>query len=329
MDFNGIVGQNEIVEALKAQIKNNKIGHAYIFSGPSGIGKRTMAEVFSSILLCSDQGSTKRCGSCQSCLLFDNNSNPDYYVLEAEEASIKIEGIRNMLHHISTRPLYSGRKIYLIPEAEKMTVQAQNCLLKTLEEPPDYTTIILTVVSYESLLETIRSRCVRYNFKKNTFSEVREFLKVRFGANIDGIDYATSYSDGVIGRALDIWESDGFKEMRDKLFDIILKLNESKLIDVFNVYSFFDDNKDIIDSVLDLMLVFYRDFLVFRKTGNENVLINSDKKDIILNNMGRFSEEKLHHNIKVIENAYSNIKRNANYQLAIEVMLMKLQEEGL
>lgn len=331
VDFNGIIGQREIVESLKSLLRNNKIGHAYIFSGPKGIGKETMARVFASVLLCSSDAVgalDESCAKCQSCRLFYNSSNPDFNVVEAGGSSISVEDIRNMQHDISIRPLYSQRKVYLILEAEKMTVQAQNCLLKTLEEPPKYAVIILTTSNYDSLLETIRSRSMRYDFKKNSFDEVVEFLKERTGKDSGEIGFIASYADGVIGSALELMESEDFKEIREKAVELVLRLNGAKLVDIFEIYDFFEENRDRIDQILDIMLVFYRDLLVAGKSGNENILINSDKKDIILRNVDKFSMEKLLKNIETIEAVRKNIKQNANYQLAIEVMLMKLQEEN-
>lgn len=328
MNFNEIAGQKNIVEGLKGLLRNNKLGHAYIFSGPKGIGKRTVARILASILMCNNEGVDESCGKCQPCRLFENGTNPDFCVVELKGSSIGVEDIRHMQHDISIRPLYSGRKVYLIPEAEKMTVQAQNCLLKTLEEPPGYAVIILATSNYDGLLETIRSRSIRHEFKKNSFEEVKEFLTKRFGSDFKEADFVASYADGVIGRALELLESDQFKEIRDKVIDTVMKLSESNLVDIFDIYPLFEENKDDVDSILDIMLIFYRDLLVAGKSGNEKILINSDKKDIILRNVDRFSTGKLLNNITAIEEGRKNIKQNANYQLAIEVMLMKLQEEN-
>ncbi|WP_265446807.1 DNA polymerase III subunit delta' [Acetivibrio straminisolvens] len=328
MNFNEIIGQRDVVEGLKTLINSDKVGHAYIFYGPEGIGKSTVAKIFASILMCDDNTGDKSCGNCQSCRLFENGTNPDFGILECKGLSIGVEEIRNLQHDICVRPLYSKRKVYLIRDAEKMTVQAQNCLLKTLEEPPEYAVIILAASNYEVLLETIRSRSVRVDFKKNTFDEVKRFIVKRVGEDFEQADFIASYADGVIGRALRLMDSEGFKELRDKAIDAVIKLSGSDFEDIPNISVMFDENKEDADSMLDIMLLFYRDLLIARKSGNEKLLINSDKKDIILKNTSRFSTGKLLHNIDIIEETRRNIKQNANYQLAIQVMLMKLQEEN-
>lgn len=328
MDFNSIIGQKSVVESLKRFIDNNRIGHAYIFSGPEGIGKSTVAKIFASILMCDDAAVDKSCGNCRSCRLFENRTNPDFGVLETRGLSIGVDEIRNLQQDICIRPLYSKRKVYLIREAEKMTVQAQNCLLKTLEEPPEYAVIILATSNYESLLETIRSRSVRINFAKNTFDEVKRFIVSRAGGDFEQADFIAAYADGVIGRAVELMESERFKELREKAIDAAVRLSGSDFEDMLNISRMFDENKEDVDSILDVILLFYRDLLMAGKFGNEKLLINSDKKDIILKYAGRFSAGKLLNNIEIIEEARRNIKQNANYQLAVEVMLMKLQEEN-
>jgi DNA polymerase-3 subunit delta' len=328
VDFSGITGQKDVVDALKASLTNNRIGHAYIFSGPCGIGKKTVAHILSSILMCSGGREVESCGQCKSCLLFENGSNPDYCVLEVEGSSIGVEEIRGLQRDISIKPLYSQKKVYLIPEAEKITVQAQNCLLKTLEEPPVYGVIILVTSNYDALLETIRSRCVRYDFKRNTFDEVKGFLTNKFGLEYNEADFIASYANGVIGRAIELLESEDLEKVRDRVIDALVKLKGAGREAVYEINALLEESKDDVESILDIMLLFYRDLLVVGKYGNENILINSDKKDIILENAWGFSMEKLLDNIAVIEETRRDIKKNANFQLAIEVMLMKLQEEN-
>ncbi len=327
VNFSDIIGQNEIVNALKAVLKDDSSRHAYIFAGPEGIGKRMVAKIFAAALLCAERNSFIRCENCQSCRLFESSTNPDFYVVEAEGTSISVDDIRKMQKDISIRPLYAAKKVYLIAEADKMTVQAQNCLLKTLEEPPRYAVIILTAANSNSLLETIRSRSILYNFRKNTNEEVKTCIQKIKGDELSGVDFVVSYADGVPGKAIELVESEDFRINRDKALEVILRLRNSKLIEIFDIYGFFEENKDNIDSILDIMLIFYRDLLITKKTGNENILINSDKKDIILDNVDGFEIDKLIRNIAAIEDTRRNIKQNANYQLVIEVMLMKLQEE--
>lgn len=327
MDFSHIIGQKEITVSLENSLSRGKIGHAYIFSGPKGIGKKTVARIFAGLLLCSKGNSSQSCGQCLSCQLFESGSNPDFHEVNPDSGSIGVDEIREVIGDIGIRPMYSNRKVLLIADAGRMTAQAQNSLLKTLEEPPSYGVIILTASNYGALLETIRSRTIRLNFRKNSYREVRSLLEAKFGSDIQALDFIASYSDGVIGTALKLADSEEFIELREKIAAIPTGLNNSGLKAVFEYYPFFEANKDNAEVILDMLLLLYRDMLVCKNSGNENILINSDKKDIIFNNAAVFSENRLIKSIEAIEETRRNLKYNANYQLSMEVMLMKLQEE--
>jgi DNA polymerase-3 subunit delta' len=327
VDFNKVVGQKDVIESLQKSIEDGRVGHAYIFTGPKGIGKKTVAGIFSSILLCSNPKVYKSCGECISCRMLTHGSHPDFYQIGIEGKSIGVDDIRNMQNDMIARPLYGNKKVCLINDAGSMTDQAQNSLLKTLEEPPWYAVIILITSNYDALLGTVRSRAVRYDFKKNSYEEVRSLLDSRFGNNGLVNSFIASYSEGIIGRALELADNREFISIRDSVFKSLLNVSSRKLSDIFELYSFFEKNKNNIDTILNIMVSFYRDILILKKTGNESMLINLDKKDIILNNMHTFSMSKLMKNIEIIESTGINIKRNVNYQLSIEVMLMKLWED--
>jgi DNA polymerase III subunit delta' len=327
LNFYDFIGQKEVITGLTNSIINERVGHAYVFYGPEGIGKKTLANIFATRLLCKDGEGAERCGKCSSCLLVDNGSNPDLHVIFHNDESIGVEEIRKLQSDIIIKPLYGERKVYLILNADNMTTQAQNCLLKILEEPPKYAVIVLTTANFGALLETIRSRAIKYSFKKNTFLEVRTFLEKSHNVDKEGTDFIVAYCDGVIGTAMKLSQSKEFIAIRDRISQIILQLAKADLLDVFEIYNFFETIKHNVDMAFDIMLLFYRDLMIVKKAGKENVLINSDKKDIILSNVSNFSVEKLLENIEIIELTRKNIKQNANYQLSIEVMLMKLQEE--
>jgi len=327
MTFDDIIGQQEIVETLKNVIKNDHVGHAYVFSGPRGIGKKTMAQAFARQLLCMKGDEHQGCDGCISCRLLDEGTNPDFVAIQPTGSSISIDEIRGIQNDIIIRPMYSRRKVYAVFNAELMTVQAQNCLLKILEEPPRYAVIILTVSNYDALLETIRSRTIRYNFRKNTTEEITCLLEKRFGNSLKGMDFIAAYSDGVIGTALELAESGEFISLRDRTIDLGLKISRTGLDAIFDMYDFFSENKDKIDIMLDIMQMLYRDMIMIKTSQDEKMLINYDKKDIILTNAADFTVQKLIRNIELLEQTRKNLKFNANFQLSIEVMLMKLQEE--
>ena len=161
--FDGIIGNNSIKQELEQIIKLNKLSHSYLFVGTEGIGKKQIAKEFAKMILC--LGEEKYCNSCKSCLEFDTNNNPDFTLIEPDGASIKIEQIRQMQRKIIEAPIISNKKVYIIDNADLMTKEAQNCLLKTLEEPPEFVTIILIGSKESEFLSTIKSRCMIIKFQ--------------------------------------------------------------------------------------------------------------------------------------------------------------------
>lgn len=324
--LNNIVGQKDIIGRLKNSLKRDMVSHAYIFSGPRGIGKKTVARAFACMLLCSSPGENGGCGKCLSCRLFSENTNPDFYVIEGKGSSISVDDIRGMQNDIAVRPLYSKRKVYLVIDGENMTVQAQNCLLKTLEEPPGYGVIIITSSNYDALLYTVCSRCIKYAFAKNTDEEVRFVLESRTSIRGEELDFAVQYAGGVIGTALDVAASGEFLSLREKVVDVILRLPGEGRKKFFEICAFFLENKDNIDKLLDIMLLTYRDLFVNLFCRKENMPDYWNSENIIAGTAGNFSPGKLLENMETVEFTRQCIKRNANFQLSIETMIIKLQE---
>lgn len=329
MNFSGIIGQQEVINSLKRSLSENRIGHAYIFSGSAGMGKKTIAHIFSGLLLCENPQSGAICGQCTACRLYKNDSNPDYHRINTEESSIGVELIRELQGDVAIKPVYSAHKVYVIEDAVKMTVQAQNCLLKTFEEPPSYVVILLLTDNYEALLETIRSRAQHLHFKKYTREQVIRALIDRTGKSYELIAPAVDYSDGNIGTALELAESGEFSLLRDRVMSFLPGIAKGEVQDILEFSAFMEEQKGNAGLLLNVMLLYYRDLLVMSETGNENMLINSDKKDMIVRNKGARTghSSRLIVNIEAIEAARRALKKNANYQLVIDQLLFKLRED--
>jgi len=173
--FENIIGNNKNKKILANIIEKNTILHSYLFSGKSGIGKKLFAKEFAKMILCTEENKNT-CNTCKSCIEFEGNNNPDFNIIEPDGNSIKIEQIRMLQSKAYEKPIISNRKVYIIDEAEKMTKEAQNCLLKTLEEPSDYITIILVCSLESNLLNTIKSRCMKIAFNKLEDEVVKKTL---------------------------------------------------------------------------------------------------------------------------------------------------------
>lgn len=173
--FEKILGNEHIKEQLRKSIKNNQVSHSYLFIGIDGIGKKLLATEFAKAMQCLNED--KYCNICKSCIEFDSNNNPDFLYIEPDGNSIKIEQIRDMQKRIQEKPIISDKKVYIIDNADKMTVEAQNSLLKTLEEPPEYATIILIGSNENAFLTTIKSRCMILHFNPIEDEKMLQYLQ--------------------------------------------------------------------------------------------------------------------------------------------------------
>jgi DNA polymerase-3 subunit delta' len=248
LSFENIIGNDKVKELLNKTIISNNILHSYLFVGIEGIGKQEIAKEFAKMILCTENN--KPCNNCKSCLQFQNNNNPDFMQINIEEKSIKIEQIRYMQEKISEKPITSNRKVYIINDSETMTREAQNCLLKTLEEPPEYATIILISSNENKLLNTIRSRCIKVNFNKLSNEEIQQYLEKNENKQITSS--MLQMCSGSIGNALKIAEN---KDVYIKVEELINNINKKDLIDILNNADVLYNSKDIIQDLLNYINV--------------------------------------------------------------------------
>lgn len=298
MSFSNIIGNDNVKNILTKSLKNNTILHSYMFIGETGIGKKMMANQFAKMILCNNFNG-EECNTCKSCVEFDSGNNPDYVYIEPEGRNIKIEQIREMQIKVVEKPINSGKKIYIINDADLMTKEAQNCLLKTLEEPPEYIVIILIVNNENKMLTTIRSRCMKIHFDKIKDDEVKRFLKEK--CNIDNVNNSLlKMCDGSIGKCLSISNK---LEDYGELERIFSNLNKS-LTSVINSAELLYKNKDNINDYLDYINV----ILYIKSKENINYL-------------------KYVNCIKIVENTKKRLLSNSNYDMCIDYLLFNIWEE--
>lgn len=325
MTFDNIVGQGEIIERLKKQIANDKLGHAYMLIGEKGIGKRKLAKIFSKTVMCEHKNA---CGNCLSCNLLEGGSNPDFKVIDEGNNKIKIESVRAIQNDVMTKPMYSSNKIYLIANAHTMTVQAQNCLLKLLEEPPEYVMVILTVEDSLSILDTINSRVSKYILRRNTKDDILLHINEKYQTiEHDKLEFAVNLSDGIIGTAEEFLRNEEMFELRNEVVSKFFTIVEKKEYFFVDFVNYVGDDKKKLEKVILILMLIFRDILVYKATKDEKLLINYDKKDIIIENLSRFGLKNILESINVLNKTNMDIKSNANFNLSLEVMFFRLQEE--
>ncbi|SNX53854.1 DNA polymerase III subunit delta' [Thermoanaerobacterium sp. RBIITD] len=318
-----LYGHENILNLFNRILTVGNIANAYLFVGENGLGKIFMAKYFAMMVNCTHKGK-RPCLSCPSCLQILSGNHPDIFFVEPEGNSIKADTIRNnVIDNIYVKPYNSLKKVFIIKEAEKMTEQAQNSILKTLEEPPLYGLFILTASKMEGLLPTVVSRCEIVRFTRENDSVIENYL--RNEKNIDSIKAKeiASIAFGNYGKA-DLLIDPEFSEMRYSLGKILFdSINDEKAIRLDN-YKFFDENKDSIDDIINIMLSYFRDTLVYKMTGDDAFIINKDMIDDIKILSGNLTGFKLNNIIKKIEDLNFNLKSNVNYQLAIEDFLLNI-----
>ena len=277
--FENIIGNDKIKKLLQDNISTNNILHSYLFSGKKGIGKMLFAREFAKEILCTDQKQITQ---------YNQNNHPDFLIVKPDGNCIKIDQIRMLQNKIAEKPIESNRKVYIIDDAELMRKEAQNCLLKTLEEPPEYAIIILVCSNENLLLSTIKSRCTKIMFSDIQKEKLLEYI------DEDIVDLA----DGSIGRAIQLRES---KEIYENIKQVFENIEKCDKIDFIRSAEVIYKSKDNIQEILELANI---------------VLCNKAKENAKYINC-----------IKFVEKAKTRLKQNANYDMTIDDLCFSLWEE--
>ena len=297
--FNNIIGNNECKAILRNLIINNNISHSYIFSGPSGVGKFLFAKEFAKSILCTNQNLEKRpCDECKSCESMDDNNNPDLLIIDEENGSIRNEQIKKIVSDVFEKPILSSKKVYIINNSENMTREAQNSLLKTLEEPPEHTIIILISNNENLLLNTIKSRCFKINFNSLTDNELMQYFKE---SNIDIDEQFLQIFEGSIEKALVIMQN---VDLYTTVTSLFKDLNEKNELEVLQVKDIIFNDKENIFTILNLI-----DVILYNKSKEDIDSINKYKKCI-----------------DIIEMTKQRLKRNSNYDMTLDNFLLAIWE---
>nr|WP_295777072.1 AAA family ATPase [uncultured Intestinibacter sp.] len=308
MYFEKIKGQNFAKKYLTNSIKSNMVSHAYMFEGPNGIGKNTMARELAAILLEMEN-------------LFNS---PDYIEIKPDGNSIKIAQIRKLQSDILVKP-YKSYKIYVIDEAQKMTVEAQNALLKTLEEPPKYAIIILITDNKESLLDTIKSRCEIIKFTPIPMQEVASYLTMN-GIDSKRASLLANFSRGSMKKAIELSESEEFNLMREEVQKYVETFLNGNLIEIMDIQSSIEKYKDQITNVLDLLINYFRDIMMVKENVDNSMIINLDRLIFVKNMSNKTTYSQLSKIIDIIEETKNKLRSNCNFNISIQVMTLNIYE---
>ena len=327
MGFEEILGNEMVKDHFKKAIQNHKISHAYILTGEAGMGRKSIANAFAMTLLC-EKGGSEPCMMCHSCKQVMSGNHPDLiYVTHEKPGSIGVDDVREQINDtIMIRPYSSYYKIYIVDEAEKMTVQAQNALLKTIEEPPAYGIIILLTTNADTFLQTILSRCVRLDFRPLRDTLVTQYLQEKYDLTDYECRFATAFAQGKIGRAVTIATSKEFAQLKEEVMHVIRYAKEMTTAEIMAEVKNIANYKLTIDDYLDLMAMWYRDVLVFKSTKDSNALIFKDEMSLLAEQAKNCSYEGLEDILKSIDKVKLRLKANVNFDLVIELLIMAIKE---
>lgn len=325
--FSSIIGHKQIIEHLQNAISMDKVSHAYIFNGPDKAGKMLLAKSFATALQCESR-STDGCMVCHSCKQAISGNHPDIIYLQHEKPNtISVDDIRTQINNdVAVKPYASPYKVYIIDEAEKMNQQAQNALLKTIEEPPSYAVILLLTTNADSFLPTILSRCITLNLKVVPDQTIREFLMKEFKVPDYQADICTAFAQGNVGKAIQLAGSAEFNEIKASAVQLLKRMKDIELYEMMEAIKQIGDYKLSINDYFDIMTIWYRDVLLYKATSDANNLIFKDEVYDIKTHASKSSYSGIETIIKAFEKAKRRLNANVNFDLVMELLLLTIKE---
>lgn len=327
--FRDIVGQEQIKEHLQNALESGKISHAYIINGEKSSGKEFIAKVFAMALQC-ETGGTEPCQECHSCKQALTSNQPDIIrVIHEKPNTISVDDIRVQINNdVAIKPYSSHYKVYILNEAEKMTPQAQNALLKTLEEPPEYAVILLLTANVNSLLPTILSRCVVLNMKPVSDTQVKKYLMEQLQIPDYKAEVCVAFARGNVGKAKSLATSEDFENVKNEALSLLKYIKDMELHEIIAAIKKITEYKLEIKDYLDIMAIWYRDILLFKATKDANHLVFREELTALRQAASRSSYEGIENIIKALDKAKARLNANVNFDLTMELLLLEIKENG-
>ncbi|KOR26346.1 DNA polymerase III subunit delta' [Clostridium sp. L74] len=313
MNSYAIIGHENIKSRIKNSIAKDKFPHASIIVGEDGIGKSKIAKEIAISLLEESQRM-----SCADIIEFK----------PINKKSIGIDDIRNLIEEVNKKPIEGSKKVIIMYKSELITEVAQNAFLKTIEEPPKGVHILLLCENMEQMLDTIKSRCEVFKLNRLKPCDVESFIKYKYkDIKKENIDSAVAFSDGIPGKAERFIEDESLKYIRDMSLGILKDSKNLSNYDYLMKYEpFLINYKENWEEVLTCILSYLRDSLLFKETGDEELLLNVDKKEYIKDISEKYSHINLNKMVSIINDTRDKLNKNINSTLVFDAMIIKMQE---
>lgn len=325
--FKDVVGHKNIIDYIRSAVQEDKVSHAYILNGEKGAGKKMLANLFATTLLCEKAGPDP-CNECHSCRQAESGNHPDIIKVTHEKPNtISVDDIREQVNNtILIKPYQGPYKIYIIPQADMMSMQAQNALLKTIEEPPEYAVIMLLTENADTLLPTIASRCVMLKLRNIKDTLIKKYLMETMEVPDYKADMCTAFAQGNMGRAILLANSEYFNEIREEAVQLLKYIQEMELSEIVEAVKRITSYKLEINDYLDIIMVWYRDVLLYKATKDMDKVVFKDQIKYIKEQARKSSYEGVELILNSLEKAKTRLKANVNFELAMELLFLTIKE---
>ena len=325
--FKDVVGHKDILKYISSAVENNRVSHAYILNGERGSGKKMLANLFAMTLLC-ETGDNEPCGKCHSCKQAESGNHPDIIRVTHEKPnSISVDDIRTQVNNtVDIKPYQGPYKVYIIPQADMMTPQAQNAILKTIEEPPSYAVFLLLTENAETLLPTINSRCVMLKLRNIKDTLIKKYLMENLEIPDYKADMCTAFAQGNMGRAIMLANSDHFNEIREEAVQLLKHISEMELNEIVAAVKNISVYKLEITDYLDIIMIWYRDVLLYKATKEIDKVVFKDQLQSIKEQARKSSYEGIELILERLEKAKARLKANVNFDLVMELLFLTIKE---
>ena len=325
--FKDVVGHKDILKYISSAVENNRVSHAYILNGERGSGKKMLANLFAMTLLC-ETGDNEPCGKCHSCKQAESGNHPDIIRVTHEKPnSISVDDIRTQVNNtVDIKPYQGPYKVYIIPQADMMTPQSQNAIMKTIEEPPSYAVFLLLTENAETLLPTINSRCVMLKLRNIKDTLIKKYLMENLEIPDYKADMCTAFAQGNMGRAIMLANSDHFNEIREEAVQLLKHISEMELNEIVAAVKNISVYKLEITDYLDIIMIWYRDVLLYKATKEIDKVVFKDQLQSIKEQARKSSYEGIELILESLEKAKARLKANVNFDLVMELLFLTIKE---
>lgn len=325
--FEDILGNEHILSHFRKAIEYGKISHAYILNGEKGMGKKTLAKAFAQTLLC-EEGGVVPCGKCHSCIQAATDNNPDIIYIEPDKpTTLSIDHIRGTLvNDIDLKPYSYKYKVYIINDAQLMNIAAQNAILKTIEEPPDYAVILLLTTNASGFLQTVLSRCVKLDMQPLKKDMVKKYLMEKVKVVDYQAEVAVSFAGGNLGKAKELSTSAEFSGMLEEVVSLLKYIKDMQSYEVVAAVKRATDYKFLFEDYIDLMMIWFRDVLIYKASQNVNDLIFKSEISTIKKYAENTSYNGIESILQAMDKAKVRLKANVNFDIAIEMMFLTIRD---